>query len=374
MRAGNLKIKYQGKTYRDYSHNNIKKVFTNSREFQKAKFYTTIGGGISASKKQQVVNHLLDIDNRGKVDIDYDNNDFQVVNKITVVASEYIRVFSALKNKVEKEIIDYDREDIEILKDFAKRDVSDSKLEEEADDFINNKDKYESAVSYINRLAHFVDHEYMDYKDKTQFINDVKNQLSEAEDTNLKKEIKELIKEYKIVEDKGIVNHMDQLRDKYSTIRQKFNELFKGYFDEFIQVSEKLLKASKEKKDEIEAVDIKTNQNFYNQLEEYIASNKKLMDKEFVLSKKEAKETNMNRSLNEIIMATELKESKIKEVNDFVPEPPDDNGGNGKKEKKVYKLKIQRKTRNLNYIKNKLNEAINDIESEEYDEFEIKIR
>lgn len=371
MRAGNLKLKYQGSTYRDYSHNNVKKVFTNSREFQKAKFYTTIGGGISASKKHQVVNNLLDIDNRGKVDIDYEDNDFQAVNKITVVASEYIRMFSALKNKVEKEIIDYDRDDIEILKDFAKRDISDSNLEKEADDFINNKQKYESAVAYINKLAHFVDHEYMDYKDKTQFINDVKNQLSEAEDSNLKNEIKELIKEYKIIENKGIVNHMDQLRNKYSAIRQKFNELFKGYFDEFIKVSEKLLKASKEKIEEIEAVDIKTNQKFYNQFKEYISSNEKLMDKEFVLSDKEAKEINVNRSLNEIIMATQLKESRIKEVEDFVPEPPDDNGG---KEKKVYQLEILKKTRNLNYIKNKLNSTINDLENGEYDEFEIKTK
>ncbi|MFW6389689.1 MAG: BREX system P-loop protein BrxC [Halanaerobiales bacterium] len=370
MRAGNLKIKYQGNTYRDYAHQNVKKVFTNSREFQKAKFYTTIGGGISASKKHQVVNNLLDIDNRGKVDIDYEDNDFQAVNKITLVASEYIRLFSALKNKVEPEIIDYDRDDIEILKGFAKRDISDSNLSKEADDFINNKDKYESAVAYINKLAHFVDHEYMDYKDKTQFIHDVKNQLSQAEDSKLKDEIKELIQEYTIIENKDIVNHRDQLQAKYTAIRQKFNELFKGYFEEFIKVSENLLKAAKEKIEEIEAVDTQTNNDFYNQLKDYISSNKRLMDKEFVLSKREAKETSMNRSLNEIIMATELKESKIKEVKEFVPEPPD----NGNNEKKVYQLEILKKTRNLTYIKNKLNEAINDIESENYDEFEIKTK
>jgi len=375
MRAGSLKVKYQGNTYRDYEEQQVRKVFSNSREFKKAKFYTTIAQGLPPRKKQKVVDSLLDIDTRGKVDIDYQDNDFQVVKKINTTASEYIKVYSALKKKVENGIIDHNRSDIEILRDFARLDVSNSSLEETADDFFNNQKQYAVAVKYINQLAHFVDHEYLDYKDKTKFITEVKNQLTEAADDELKTEIKELICEYRAIENKGIVDHIDQLRNKYSELRQQFHRLFKNYFEQFLQTTAELKQVAEEKQEEIETVDINANRSFYNQLEQYINTGENLSGTEFALQEKEPKEKNTGSSLKEIIMGTQLKESKIKEVKNYIPQlPPEEDDQEQPKPKKTYNLELPAETRNLNHVKNKLKKTLTELEDEQFDIIRIITR
>ena len=375
LRSGNLKVKYQGRDYRSYRAKDVRQVFTSSRDFKEAKFYTLLGTGLPASKKQRVVDNLLELDIKDKINVDYKDNDFQVVNSISTMASRYQSEFANLKEKIDEDIVEENRNDIGVLSDFANRRVGDRNLESEADEFLNNVDEFQSAITYIKDLARFEEHEYMDYKNRTNFIEDVKGQLEAVSEEEIKQEIEELIDEYKKIEDKGIVENVEELKRKYNDIRQKFNELFATYFEEFKAKNEKLLKAAKEKKVEIKKVDEKANSEFYNQLENYISTCQNLQGKEFSLSNREAKDRTTNSTLKEIIQGIELKGYNIQEVKDYIPIK--DNGGNGNgngdKEDKTYEIRLRRRTNNIDYIKRKLNQVQEELDSEEYDYVEIKI-
>ena len=373
LRAGNLKVKYQGREYRSYRDKDIQQVFTNTNDFKNAKFYTLLGEGLPASKKQTVVDKMLELDTKNKVNVDYKDNDYQVISNISRMASRYVSDFSDLS--LESEIIDQDRDDIEVLRDFASRNIGDRGLETEADEFLNNFEEFKSAINYINDLRRFQEHEYMDYKNRNNFINDVEAQL-EAVGNESRQEIEKLIDEYRKIEDKGVVDNIEELKSKYNAIRQKFNQLFESYYNEFMDVTEELLTVSKEKRKEIEQVSIDANKKFYNQLKSYIETGQNLADQDFSLSQREAKDLTTNSTLKEIIQGIELKGYNIQEVKDYVPDKPvDDNGGDGDEEpeEKTYEVRLTRKTNNVRHVKNKLKNILDELDSDEYDYVEIHL-
>jgi uncharacterized protein YeaO (DUF488 family) len=378
MRAGNLKVRYEAQDYRNYNDPKIHKVFTNTNEFKSAKFYTVIVGPPRA-KKQKVVDLLLEIDSKNTVQINYNQNDFEVIDKIRKLASSYVSKFSRLKNKVNNNLIESDRNDIKLLKDFAARNIVDSNLEEVADDFINNSDQFKAAVKYIDNLEYFIDNNYLDYKNKSKFIDDVEQQIDQNSNRELVAEIKELINHFHQVEENGVIENYDNLVEKFNDIRQKFNELFKIYFDELQEAAEQLLEASKSKQKEIEDVSIEANRDFYSQLKRYIESNQKLLKKEFNLSETEAKDKATNSTLKEIQQATALKGYNTQDVKAFVselpkPEPPTGGGDDSPApEPKVYNLTLKARTNNIQYIKRQLKETLNKLEQEDYDEINIKL-
>ena len=368
MRSGNLKVKYQGNEYRIYNDSKVKKVFTNSNEFKNAKFYTIIGGGLSPAKKQKVVEELLEIDDENKVGTEFNQNDFEVIDKITQLASQYISKFSNLKSKVESELIDDSREDIKLLKDFAGRKIDDYNIEDVANDFLNNVKLYRLAVKYVDKIESFIDNEYLRYKEKNKFVSDVENQLTEDDNYELVEEIQELIREYRLIEEKGVIDNYDNLNEKYTTIRQKFNELFKIYFKELKGKGEKLLEVAKEKKEKIEKVSINANRGFYNKLESFINTNENLINKNFRLSETEARDKSTNHTLTEVKQGIIIKTNDIEKVENFVPEK-----SNGPEVEKSYELKLKEKTNNIGYVKNKLKEALEELDKEEYDSIKIKL-
>ncbi|MCF8000480.1 MAG: BREX system P-loop protein BrxC [Halanaerobiales bacterium] len=377
MRSGNLKVKYEGNEYRSYKVNRVHKVFTNSNEFKKAKFYTNISGGPSPAKKQKIVENLLEIDEDKIIDVDFNQNDFEVVNSINYLASQYISKFSKLRKKIESELIDDNRKDIYLLKDFAGRKIVDNNLIDIADEFLNNLEEYRSGVKYIDKVERFIDRDYLRFKDQNKFIADVENQLEDDENYVLVEEIKELIREYRLIENRGVIDNYDILNEKYTNIRQKFNELFQIYFEKLQDKSEELLKVSKDKKDEIEQMSIQANQSFYNKLNQFINTNENLVNQQFRLSETEAKEKSTNSTLKEVKQAIKLRDHDIEEVKDFVPEPetvkPPTGGGDGPDEEKTYELKIKRQTKNVGYVKDKLDEVLEDLNNEDYDEIKIKL-
>jgi len=377
MRAGNLKVRYEAQDYRDYNEPKIHKIFTNTNEFKSAKFYTVIVG-LPGAKKQKVVDLLLEIDSKNTVQVNYNQNDFEVIDKIRKLASSYVSKFSRLENKVNNNLIENDRNDIKLLKDFAARNIVDSNLEDVADDFINNSDQFKAAVKYIDNLEYFIDNNYLDYKNKSKFIDDVEQQIDQNSNKELVTEIKELINHFHQVEENGVIENYDNLVEKFNDIRQKFNELFKIYFDELQEAAEKLLEASKSKQKEIEDVSIEANRDFYSQLKRYIESNQRLLEKEFNLSETEAKDKATNSTLKEIQQATALKGYNTQDVKAFVPElptpePPAGGDDEPVPEPKVYNLTLKARTNNVQHIKRQLEKVVEELEQEDYDEINIKL-
>lgn len=366
MRAGKLKIKYEGSVYRDYNNKKVIAIFDSINRIKKAKFFTIMDEGLEPGIKQNIVDTLLRIDSKGYMRVNYNDNDFEVVNAVREVADKYIRDFSANKSECEPGIVDDSRDDLKILKSFAGRSIEDSNLKTEAKEFLANKDKYASAVKYIIQLEHFIKNKYKKYTIQAKFVEGVVAQLEHIEKNPLEGDLKEKIDQFNTLKEKGIVNHIDQLNEKYNQIRQVFNKMFEGYFNEYKKVCQKLLEVSENKKEEIERVSIEANRNLYNKLNNYIATCNDILEKDFDLDTDEPKEKNTNSTLKEIILGKELNETRINEVMNAVPEEK------GTPEK-VYNLSLPRQTNNLTYIKNKLQQIIDELDSEEYDSVKITL-
>ena len=137
------------------------------------------------------------------------------------------------------------------------------------------------------------------------------------------------------------------------------------------EAAEELLEASKAKQKEIEDVSIEANRDFYGQLNRYIESNQRLLEKEFNLSETEAKDKATNSTLKEIQQATALKGYNTQDVKAFVPE--NDPGPGPDPKQKVYNLTLKARTNNVQYIKRQLEKVINELEQEDYDEINIKL-
>jgi hypothetical protein len=373
IRAGNLKVRSEGNDYRIYTASKVKSIFSNTNEFKSSKFYTIIGGGLSSTKKQRIVESLLEIDINDKLkDNDFNLNDFQVVENISTLADEYNRKYENLKSKVDDNIIKKENEDTSILKDFASREVDDNNIVKIADEFLEKKDEFKSIVKHIDDLEKFIDREYDTYKKKSKFIKDVKEQLEE-DSSEIKEEILRIVEEFEKRESDNVINNLPDLNQKFIEIRQKFNELFSTHFKLLKETSNKLIKAAVEKKLEIEKISIKANGEYYRKLDEYISENKKIEAKEFNLSENEAKDLSTGYNLREVKLNKKIKEVTLSEIEEFVPEPEEKKVTGVEKKEKTYEAKIKKETKNILYIKDKLKEILDELDNEEYDKVKITL-
>lgn len=378
LRAGSLKIKYEGQVYRDYRDAKVKKIFESVNRFKKAKF-NVITGGLSPSLKQEVVDTILDADIRGKIEVNYGDNDYQVVDAITKVADSYFSKFKRLKDQLESGIVDQDRNDIKVLKNFIRR-VDDSNLKTEADEFIANRADFTAAIEYIIDLDRFYNHDYQKYLDQTKFVKEVEVQIEYLPSKkDIKEEIEEKIDHYNHLKDKSIIENIDQLQELYQEIRQKFNQVMKKHHNELENRSKNLLEVAQDKQEEIEQKSIKENRDLYDEVSNYIKTCRRFLDGEFKLSQKEAKCTHCNSTLREITQSIELYENRINHIkNAPVVEPVPKSGGNGGGETRetelVLELTLPKETASASQLKQDLQDALDRIDSNQYSKFKINLK
>lgn len=226
MRAGKIIAKYNGAEKYSWRDEGVAGIFAAAREFRKASF-KAISKSLSALQKQELAQFLLDIEVDKYIDrkVDYNTNDFELVNAVRDLARYFSDKVGTLRNS-EKEFdklfpsIESYRE---YLLDFGGA-VSESNYIEKAETFLTNKDEFLKAIQEIEKVEKFIRNNLPKVKEWKLFVVAVNDELTKAAKSN--DVIKNITVEFDSSYASDIVKHFPSLQQNTQKIKDEYHKLF----------------------------------------------------------------------------------------------------------------------------------------------------
>ena len=226
MRAGKLMAKYNGAEKFAWRDEGVTAIFLTAREFRKASF-KAVSKSLSAIQKQEMAQFLLDVEVDRFIGrkIDYNTNDFDLVNAIRDVAKHLTDKVVTLRN-TEK---DFDKlfPAIDSQKDFIAQftgAVSESNYIDKAVDFLSKKSEYLKAIQEIEKVEKFIRNNLPKLKDWKSFIVAVNDELTKAATSNTT--IETITTEFNNQYQTDIVNSYAKLQQAAQKIKDEYHKLF----------------------------------------------------------------------------------------------------------------------------------------------------
>lgn len=186
MRAGKVIAKYNGAEKFSWRDEGVAAFFANAREFRKASF-KAISKSLSALQKQELAQFLLDveIDRHINKKIDYNTNDFDLVNAVRELAKHFIDKATILKNSEPE----FDRlfPGVEAQKSTLAQftgAVSEGNYVEKAEEFLAARAAYLAAMQGLEKVEKFIKNNLPKVKTWRHFTQGVSDELTKAARTN----------------------------------------------------------------------------------------------------------------------------------------------------------------------------------------------
>lgn len=188
LRAGRVIAKDGGQDFYSWQDRGIEEIF-NARKFRTASF-KAISKSLSATQKQSIAKFLLEIDvtqyrDREDAKIDYNTNDFELVNAVRGLAKYFDRLVTQLKNKENNfdTLFPNIEDKVDYLRNFTGA-VSEANYIDKAISFLQGQDEFHSAITDILKVEKFIDKNLPKAKTWQAFINAVQEELNKAAKKN----------------------------------------------------------------------------------------------------------------------------------------------------------------------------------------------
>lgn len=186
MRAGKLIAKHNGAEKFSWRDDGVATIFGTSREFRKASF-KAVSKSLTIAQKQELAQFLLDIDVDKYIGrkIDYNTNDFELVNAVRDTAKHFADKVGTLRNS-EKE---FDKlfpkagDNAAYLGNFTGA-VSEANYIDKAVEFLDCQDEFLKALQQIEKVEKFIRNNLAKVKGWKSFINAVDDELTKAATNN----------------------------------------------------------------------------------------------------------------------------------------------------------------------------------------------
>lgn len=226
LRAGKLIAKYNGTNIFSWRDSSVKDMFSGAREFRKASF-KQISKSLSAFQKQELAQCLLDVEVEKYIGrkIDYNTNDFELVNAVRDLAKHFTEKVSTLK-AIEK---DFDKlfssvePHKELLLNFTAA-VSESNYIDRATDFLAEKDIFVAALQAIEKVEKFIRNSLPKVNEWKSFVVAVSDELNKAAKTN--ELIAQLKQNFNDLLSKDVVSNFAALQQTTQKIKDEYHRLF----------------------------------------------------------------------------------------------------------------------------------------------------
>ncbi len=249
MRAGKIIAKHNGAEKFSWRDDGVVNIFSTAREFRKATF-KAVSKSLTASQKQDLAQFLLDIEVEKYLDkkkIDFNTNDFELVNAVRETAKHFTRMVNDLQNR-EKE---FDKlfpsalEHASFLGNYTGA-VSEANYIDKAVEFLANKDQFLKAVQGIEKVEKFIRNNLTKVKEWKSFVEAVADELTKAATTNPKVQL--LKKEFELHYSGNVVSNFGSLQHTAQKIKDEYHQLFtaamndcSAKYAEIFQMSEALI-------------------------------------------------------------------------------------------------------------------------------------
>lgn len=182
MRGGKMIAKHNGVEKYSWKDDGVMAIFLTAKEFRKASF-KSITKSLSALQKQEMVKVLLDleIENLISKKIDYNTNDFEMVNAIRDLSRTFCDKATSINNRVSNSSILFP--ELNEKKDFLGQftgAVSDANYFDKAVEFLASKEAYETAISHILKTEKFANENLQKAIRWKDFVESVLDELTKA--------------------------------------------------------------------------------------------------------------------------------------------------------------------------------------------------
>lgn len=182
FRAGRLVVNYNNTEYFSYTDKAAHEVFNSSTKFKTAR-YKSITKTLNASQKNALIQSLLDLDfeKHTHKKLGWNISDFEASDAITQLAEYFITSLSTLKNTQ----ADFDKlfskvgDQKDILQRYTAK-TTEANYIDKAEDFLNTKDEYISAIKNIIKAEKFIKKNLDKIKGFDRFVKAVNNELQKA--------------------------------------------------------------------------------------------------------------------------------------------------------------------------------------------------
>jgi len=226
MRAGKVIAKYNGAEKYSWRDEGVITIFSNAREFRKASF-KAVSKTLSATQKQRLAQTLIDLDVAGAIGkrIDYNTNDFDLVNAMRDTAKHFIDRITFLKRN-EKDfykLFPATEGYSTFLSDYAGA-VSETNYLDKATTFLGNAESFTKSVEYIMKVEKFIRLNLPKVKEWMSFIQAVNDELSKATEINPK--IAACTAEFETLFADDVIKNFAVLQQNAQKVKDEYHRLF----------------------------------------------------------------------------------------------------------------------------------------------------
>lgn len=228
MRAGKIMAKHNGMEKFSWRDSGVLEIFSAGKEFRKASF-KLMARSLSAKEKQEIADYLLNVDIESyiKRKIDYNSNDFELVN----ATRELAKVVSDKVDFMRRQNKDFDTlfPDIETQKEILSGytgTVNESNYIEKAENFISTKDSFNKAFQEIEKVEKFTGNSLPKLIQYKLFVNGVVDELKKAAKADYA--ISQLATEFNKLYGQDLVRNFAAIQQTTQKVKDEYHKLFQG--------------------------------------------------------------------------------------------------------------------------------------------------
>ena len=225
MRAGKLIAKNNGAEKFSWKDEGVSAIFNTAREFGKTSF-KAVSKALSATQKQELAQFLLDIDVEQYISkrIDYNTNDFDLVNAVRDTAKYFVDKTGILKSGVSdfNNLFPKAIECTDKLSEFTSA-VSEANYIDKAIDFLIKKDDFLNAIEEISQFEKFIQVKLPKLKVWQSFIRAVEDELKKAATRNII--VEQLVQQFDTLYASGVVLNYGALQSTAQKIQDEYYKI-----------------------------------------------------------------------------------------------------------------------------------------------------
>jgi len=182
LRAGKVIAKFNGQEFYSYKDAGVGEIFRTGKNFQKSSF-KAISKALSSAQKNEMVQALMDVEYQKIMGqkLDWNTNDFELVDAIRNLAERYISAVSTLRNtdnefdKLFPTAATYKT----TLQAFSGK-TTEANYIDKAEHFLANLKEYHKAIKGIVRTEKFIKRNLVKAKGFHRFVEQIAHQLTKS--------------------------------------------------------------------------------------------------------------------------------------------------------------------------------------------------